>query len=95
MGVLSALDPVAKEQRRMAAEAAALLRNGATFGAVFDLLRSIAGRPVPGPPSQNLLFSFGRQALDRLIQAQNERRDELIDWFDEQSRYPKIALHRS
>ncbi len=95
MGVLSALDTVAKEQRRMAAEAAALLRNGATFGAVFNLLRSIAGRPVPEPPSQNLLFSFGRQALHRLTHAQNERRDELADWFDEQSRYPKIKLHRS
>jgi hypothetical protein len=66
MGVLSALDPVAKEQRRMAAEAAALLRKGATFGAVFDLLRSIAGRSVPEPPSKNLLFSFGWQALHRL-----------------------------
>lgn len=95
IGVLAALDPVAKEQRRMAAEAAALLRKGATFGAVFDLLRPIARHPVPGPASQNLLFSFGRQALDRLIQARNERRDDLIDWFDEQSRYPKIELRRS
>jgi hypothetical protein len=65
------------------------------FGEIFDLLRSIARPPAPGPASQNLLFSFGRQALDRLIHAQDERRDELATWFDEQSRHPKMKLRRS
>ena len=99
MGILATLGPVATEQQRIASEAAALLRNGAKFGEVFDLLRTTARHPAPTlaprttDPS-HLLFSFGRQAMDRLIHAQDERRDELVNWFDEQSRQPKLKFRR-
>ncbi len=99
MGLLTALDPVATEQRRLASTAAARLRDGGTFGEVFDLLRTTARHPGPASVPQttdpsHLLFSFGRQAMDRLIHAEEERRDELVKWFDEQSRQPKLKLRR-
>jgi hypothetical protein len=99
MGLLTALDPVATEQQRLASTAAALLRRGATFGEVFDLLRTTARHPGPTSAPQtadplHLLFSFGRQAVDRLIHAQDERRDELANWFTEQSLQPKVKLRR-
>jgi hypothetical protein len=99
LGVLAALEPVRTEQQRIASEAAVLLRSGANFGEVFDCLRFAARRPGPTSTLQNtdpshLLFTFGTQAMDRLIHAQDEQRDGLTAWFEEQSRQPMLKLRR-
>ena len=91
---------VAAEQRRLASEAVALLRNGARLGEVFELVRPAARhRSGPGASpadfrSMHLLLSFGRMALDRLIHAEDERREELMRWFEAQSEVPRVELRR-
>jgi hypothetical protein len=99
LGVLAALEPVRTEQQRIASEAAVLLRSGAKFGEVFDCVRVAARHPGPTSVFQatdpwHLLFTFGTQAMDRLIHAQDEQRDGLAAWFEEQSRQPTLKLRR-
>ena len=110
MGLFASLEQAKSEQQRLASEAAALLRVGARFGEVFELVR-VAARipppppaPRPSPPGQNRptspmrnnahLNSFASHAVRLLTFADEERRHELIEWFDEQARSAEIKLHR-
>ena len=99
-GLYATIGSVAAEQRRLAAEAAALLRRGARLGDVFEVVRS-AARHRPGPAagpadarSMHLLASFGRAALDLLIHADDEHREALIPWFETQADVPRMQLRR-
>lgn len=91
MGLRESLGSLASEQRRIASGAANLLRNGARLGEVFELLRPAARhsfRSIGGPGDvrlMHMLASFGRMALNQLIEADEEHREELIRWFEAQS----------
>jgi len=99
MGILANLGPAAEEQHRLASQAVTLLEQGARLGDVFELLRHTAHYPGPRsathtPDFLRLLFSFGRQAMDRLVNATDDLREPLIEWFREQSRLPRLEFRR-
>jgi hypothetical protein len=100
MGIFNTINSVAVEQNRLASEAIALLQSGRGAGAVFELLRAAARHPGPGstpaiPDPLHLLFSFGRQAVDRLVHVRDEQMTELINWFEVQRQQPRLQLRRA
>jgi hypothetical protein len=85
-------------QRSAAQEAVAALRNGASEGRIFEIVRPLARRrpPEQGPDGKrrhamSLLMSFGSEAIHRLIDASAP---ELMAWFERAAQPRSVQLRR-
>jgi len=97
-GLFAALNEFLELQRSTAQEAAAELRNGASAGRIFEIVRPLARhrRPEVGPdgrPRQtmSLLLGFGNEAIHRLVNASTP---ELLAWFENAAQAPLLQLRR-
>ena len=85
-------------QRRAAQEAVAALRNGASEGRIFEIVRPLARHRPPSPapggksrPASSLLPAFGSEAIHRLIDASAP---ELLAWFERAAEPRTLQLRR-
>jgi hypothetical protein len=84
--------------RNTAEEGARALRNGATAGEIFELLRPLArkgrGRaPERGGKSGSpFLAMFARMAIHQLIDGE---RAAIAEWLETQAQPPRLRLHRA
>lgn len=85
-------------QRSAAQEAVAALRNGASEGRIFEIIRPLARHraPEPGPDGKrrfaaSLLPTFCGEAISRLIDA---NAPELLAWFERAAQPRSLQLRR-
>lgn len=76
--------------RRTAEQGAAALRNGASAGEIFELLRPLA-RHTPAQSPSPFLRMFADMGIRQLI---NHESDALAAWFDTQAQPPRLRLYR-
>ncbi len=93
-GLFESLTEDLELHRSTAQEVATALRNGASEGRVFEILRPLARNTPPPPPSgrQRAPFNhiFANMAIYQLV---NAGPPDLLAWF-EQAAQPPLRLHR-
>jgi hypothetical protein len=84
-------------QRSTTQAAVTALRNGATEGQIFEIVRHLARRTshlesvrMHSHPL-SLLKTFANMAIHQLVNANSP---ELLDWFEKSAQSPHIRLHR-
>ena len=93
-GLFESLTEALERQRSVAAQVVEAIRNGASEGQVFEILRPLARRTPPSPGSRHASFvtsMFARMAIDRLLDASAA---ESLSWFESYSTPPSLRLHR-
>jgi hypothetical protein len=98
MGLFEHVTSDLELQRNTAQQIVEALRNGASAGQVFEILRPLARRIAPqgaagrrsGYPS-HLLSMFANMAINQLV---NVTEPELLVWFERAAQPSSIRLHR-
>ena len=84
-------------ERAAAAEAAQALRNGASRGQLFEMLRPLASQTPPPPPSEAwrafrfFQSMFANMAIRRLTDADDA---DLLPWFESYANATPLSLRR-
>jgi len=93
-GLYGALTESLNIQRLTAESAATALRNGASEGQIFELLRPIARRSQHSHDQHQRTFlpMFAHMAISQLINASPA---DLLAWFDSYAQPPSLTLRRA
>jgi hypothetical protein len=95
-GIFEALNESLDRQRSAAGEAVAALRNGASEGRIFEILRPLARHRAMRPdriptPARMFLSAFASEAIQLLI---NASAPELLAWLDQAAQPRSLQLRR-
>ncbi|MES1257346.1 MAG: hypothetical protein ABUS51_02905 [Acidobacteriota bacterium] len=94
-GLFGSLTKDLADQRQTAQEIVSALRNGASPGQVFEILRPLARHPRQAlsraASFSPLLRSFANSAIHRLVQGPEP---DLLAWFEQIAQATPLRLHR-
>jgi hypothetical protein len=96
-GLFEGLTEALERQRSTAQEVVTALRNGASEGQIFEIVRPLARQISPPAPMGRhqyplpLLMTFGTMAIHRLVNASGS---ELLAWFERSAQSPSLRLRR-
>jgi hypothetical protein len=96
-GLFESLTEALESQRCTAQEVVTALRNGASEGQIFEIVRPLArhiSSPVPVGRHRHslpLLRTFAIMAIHQLVNASTS---ELLTWFERSAQSPSLRLRR-